>query len=203
MQPCSQPWYGLIDCVNGMSGESFRAMIVRAFWIDTVVLSGGGSSSLGVPSGGVQPSSTASRASRRKRLAGLKVAPRPLWACGGMAAIERVLAVVLTHELGVHRNVGVEHTRYRTVGLGVSGDLGELRRIDLGYPRSRRQVNRGDRPVAVDLIHRQRGLGVDRVRREACVVEHERESHREAACVCRRDQLFAIGSLAVAEAGDE
>src|SRR6266513_3887228 len=88
MQPCSQPWYGLIDCVNGMSGESLRAMIVRAFWIDTVVLSGGGSSSLGVPSGGVQPSSTASRASRRKRLAGLKVAPRPLWACGGAAGIE-------------------------------------------------------------------------------------------------------------------
>ena len=32
MQPCSQPWYGLIDCVNGMSGESLRLMIVRAGW---------------------------------------------------------------------------------------------------------------------------------------------------------------------------
>jgi len=30
MHPCSHPWYGLIDCENGMSGESLRAMIVRA-----------------------------------------------------------------------------------------------------------------------------------------------------------------------------
>ena len=45
MQPCSQPWYGLIDCVNGMSGESLRLMIVRAGWIRTTVFSGGSASS--------------------------------------------------------------------------------------------------------------------------------------------------------------
>jgi len=42
MHPCSHPWYGLIDCENGMSGESLRAMIVRAGVMRTTVLSGGG-----------------------------------------------------------------------------------------------------------------------------------------------------------------
>ena len=55
-----------------MSGESLRAMIVRDCWMVTVVASGGsGSSSC------VQPSSSALRASRRYRFAGLNVAPRP------------------------------------------------------------------------------------------------------------------------------
>ena len=39
MQPCSHPWYGLIDWLNGMSGDALRAMMVRAGWIVTVVLS--------------------------------------------------------------------------------------------------------------------------------------------------------------------
>lgn len=79
MQPCSQPWYGLIDCVNGTSGDALVAMIVRARWIVTVVRSGGGASSP-ASAAGCQPSSHASRASIRKRFAGLNVAPRPF--CG-------------------------------------------------------------------------------------------------------------------------
>src|SRR6185437_8891525 len=75
MQPCSQPWYGLMDCENGMSGESLCAMIERARWIVTAVRSGAGCSS---STGCVQPSSHASRRSSRKRFAGLNVAPRPL-----------------------------------------------------------------------------------------------------------------------------
>jgi len=59
MQPCSQPWYGLIDCVNGMSGESLRAMIVRAGWIVTTVLGVCGASASA--SAVDQPSSNASR----------------------------------------------------------------------------------------------------------------------------------------------
>src|SRR5678816_1581265 len=86
MHPCSHPWYGFIDCENGMSGESLRAMIVRAGVIRTSVLSGGrGSSSSGSRPVVSQPSSTASRCSRRKRFAGLNVAPRPL--AGGVAAV--------------------------------------------------------------------------------------------------------------------
>src|SRR5262245_50251981 len=68
-----------------MSGESLRAMMVRAGVIRTTVLSGGGgSSSSGERLLSRQPSSTSSRCSRRKRLAGLNVAPRPL--AGGVAA---------------------------------------------------------------------------------------------------------------------
>jgi hypothetical protein len=37
MQPCSQPWYGLIDASNGMSGERLRVMIVRAAGSSTIV----------------------------------------------------------------------------------------------------------------------------------------------------------------------
>src|SRR5271170_795225 len=120
MQPCSQPWYGLIDCENGMSGESLRLMIVRAFWIDTVVLGGGASSPAASSSACDQPSSTASRASRLNRLAGLKVAPRPLCGGGGAVGIGS-----RSGKLRVHRNIGVEHTRDRAVGLGVARDLGE------------------------------------------------------------------------------
>src|SRR5208283_1576370 len=143
MQPCSQPWYGLIDCVNGMSGESLRLMIVRAFWIEIVVLGGGAFSPAVSSSTRDQPSSTASRASRRKRLAGLKVAPRPFCACGGAVDI-----ATRSGKFRVHRNIGVEHARYRAVGFGIGRDLGEFRRIDLGHPRSGRQVNRGNGPGA-------------------------------------------------------
>src|SRR6476661_4074289 len=88
MQPCSQPWYGLIDCVNGISGESLRAMIVRAAWMVTIVLRGGSSSpSVSVP--GCQRSSQASRESTRKRFAGLNVAPRPL--TGGSDGVRAVM----------------------------------------------------------------------------------------------------------------
>jgi hypothetical protein len=73
------PWYGLIDCAKPMSGESLRLMIVRAGWMRTVVLSGGGSSSPPASStGAAHPSSTASRCSLRKRLAGLKRGAAPL-----------------------------------------------------------------------------------------------------------------------------
>ena len=89
MQPCSQPWYGLIDCVNGMSGESLRAMIVRAGWIVTVVRSWRAAGLVGVFGIGgtaAQPSSYASRSSRRKRFCGLNVAPRPRsGGCAGRA----------------------------------------------------------------------------------------------------------------------
>ncbi len=46
MQPCSQPRYGLIDCSNAMSGESLRAMIVRAGSTWTSVRGGAGASSV-------------------------------------------------------------------------------------------------------------------------------------------------------------
>ena len=61
------------------------AMIVRACWIVTVVFRGGSASSSSsspqLAAGAtpfIQPSSIASRCSRRKRFAGLNVAPRPL-----------------------------------------------------------------------------------------------------------------------------
>ena len=87
MQPCSQPWYGLIDWVNGMSGESLRLMMVRACWMRTVVFGGAAAvPSVAVSStGGAQPSSTGSRVRSAKRLSGLNVAPRPLRG-GGLAA---------------------------------------------------------------------------------------------------------------------
>src|SRR5512132_1406187 len=83
MQPCSQPWYGLIDWLNGTSGESLCAMIVRARWIVTIVFREGGVSSSAGPSAGCQPSSQRSRTSMRYRFAGLNVAPRPLTGAGG------------------------------------------------------------------------------------------------------------------------
>ena len=43
MQPCSQPRYGLIDWLNGISGELLRAMMVRARSTCRVVCSFGGS----------------------------------------------------------------------------------------------------------------------------------------------------------------
>ena len=58
MQPCSQPWYGLIDWLNGMSGDALCAMMVRAGWIVTVVLSGelsGGAAPSSPGSGGSDP----------------------------------------------------------------------------------------------------------------------------------------------------
>src|SRR4051812_6718997 len=93
MQPCSHPRYGLIDCVNGTSGETLREMIVFARSIVTCVLSAGSSSSGGV----FQPSSIDSRATCSKRPSGLMAAPRPLLgaACSPLtvlSAMDRTLA---------------------------------------------------------------------------------------------------------------
>src|SRR3954452_18751879 len=76
MQPCSHPWYGLIDCENGTSGDSLCAMMVRARWMVTTVRGGGGASSADSLTD-CQPSSHGYRASARKRLPGLNVAPPP------------------------------------------------------------------------------------------------------------------------------
>jgi hypothetical protein len=78
----------LIDCVNGTSGESLCAMMLRARWTVTTVRMGAGGSSSGSPARG-QPSSYGSRASARNRFAGLNVAPRPL-AGGGASFVVSV-----------------------------------------------------------------------------------------------------------------
>src|SRR2546426_4719617 len=133
MQPCSQPWYGLIDCVNGMSGESLRAMIVRDAWIITVVLSGGSGSSSATAFS--QPSSTASRPSLRNRFAGLNVAPLPL---GGSGPLFTALSSRSSDQRGVERDRRVQNARDRAIGLGVVGRFREFRRIDLRNTRARR-----------------------------------------------------------------
>src|SRR6266496_2798738 len=141
MQPCSQPWYGLIDWLKPISGEVLRAMIVRAGWIVTVVLSGGSaSSSLASGASGAQPSSTAARSSRRYRLAGLKVAPRPR--SYAMAEVRKTLVpafagtTILRCELRVERDRCVQHARYRAVRLCAVGDFGELRGVDIRHARA-------------------------------------------------------------------
>src|SRR6476659_5205290 len=104
-----------------MSGESLRAMIVRERCRVTVVFSGGGGSSSS-PFCGAQPSSTASRASRRKRLPGLNVAPRPL-----IGAVGSPLKVASSDQLRIEGDRRVDHARQRTVRFGAGGDLGEFR----------------------------------------------------------------------------
>ncbi len=71
MQPCSQPRYGLIDCVKGMSGESLREMMLRAASGRTSVAMESGTDSWN------QPSSTGAWVVVANRPAGLMVAPRP------------------------------------------------------------------------------------------------------------------------------
>ncbi len=69
--------------------------------------------------GAAQPSSNASRPSRRKRLPGLNVAPRPLTG-GGEPVLTATSVARLRHERGVERDRRVEQPGDRAVGLGVA-----------------------------------------------------------------------------------
>src|SRR5437764_7979773 len=133
----------------------------------TTVLSGGGASS----SSAAHPSSTASRPSRRNRLAGLNVAPLPL--AGG--AGRSIIGPLTTLQRGVQRNRGVQKARDRTIDLRIAGKLAKLGRVDARDARAGHKMNRGNRPVVVHTIHGQRRLGVDRLGGESIVVEHERQ----------------------------
>src|SRR5450631_4336037 len=115
----------------------------------TVVFSGGSSPSTSPSAaGGGQPSSTASRASRRKRFTGLKVAPRPLSGSGGTGGPAPMLAA----ELRVHRDGRVEDARQGAVGLRTARDLGEFCCVDFGHLRPRCEMDGCDRPSIIDLF---------------------------------------------------
>src|SRR4029453_18936971 len=149
MQPCSQPWYGLIDWVNGMSGERLRVIAVRDTWIATVVRTWRDGSPIPGSGSWGRPSSIATRGASRNRLSGLNVAPRPRLGPGGGAgasgsvAIERLYAHLASRarrgvpaplacahpgrdQRRVQRDLRVQDLRDRAAGLGGVGDLGEL-----------------------------------------------------------------------------
>src|SRR5439155_26377949 len=71
-----------------------------------------------------------------------------------------VALLAMTHhsrrlQCRVHRYLGVEDARHRTVCLGVGGDLIELGLVDAGDARGEPQIDRRYRPVALDLLERE------------------------------------------------
>src|SRR5215475_9399905 len=64
-------------------------------------------------------------------------------------------------------------------------------------------MNRGYGPGTADLFERQCRFGIDRVGREARVVEHERQCHREATGMRGGDEFLRVGAFAVTETGRE
>src|SRR3982074_2503796 len=103
-------------------------------------------------------------------------------------------------ELGVERDLGIEHARHRTIRLGVGRDLVEFLGVDAGNARARLQIDGGDRPVARPRLEGDRGVGGELLRREAGAAERSRERHGEAARMGGTEQLLRVGADAVLEA---
>src|SRR5262249_3904785 len=87
--------------------------------------------------------------------------------------------------------------------LGLLGVLEELVARHARNLPAQSQRDRRNLPAAALLLHAEVGFGLELLRRMPGAAEAKGQRHGEAAGMRRRDQLFRIGALAVAEPGGE
>src|SRR5262249_27424923 len=109
----------------------------------------------------------------------------------------------LRRQLGIQRDVRLEHARHRAVGLGVGGKRVELGAVDVRHAPAELEVHGGDGPVAGHLLERQRRLRRKLLRREVGAPELRGQRHGEASGVRGGNQLLGIGAGAALESRRE
>src|SRR5258708_25539740 len=94
----------------------------------------------------------------------------------------------------IEGNVGLEQLGDRAASLCLSSELFEGRTIRARNFRVQSQVDRGDRVTAIDLLQGNLGRSAHLLGGELRLAQHQRQSHREAACMGGSDQLLGIAA---------
>src|SRR3984885_14322840 len=95
-------------------------------------------------------------------------------------------------QLRRHRNLRVQHLRHRTALLRRLRILLKCRRIRSRNLPYHVDVARCNRPARIKLLHSQRHVGADALRRQIRAAQLRRKRHRKARRVRRRNQLLRI-----------
>src|SRR4051794_9822349 len=103
----------------------------------------------------------------------------------------------------VHRDLGIEDLRHRTVLLGRAGQLLEPVPFNPRHPRTQGQRRLRDPKALALFLQGDSSLGGEFGRGEAGTLELKGQRHRETAGVSRGDQLLRVGSRLALKAGLE